>query len=34
MTQFGQAGHANDYNPVPLGEMARRYEEQGVVAAR
>jgi fructose-bisphosphate aldolase class II len=34
MTQFGQAGHANDYNPVPLGEMARRYEEQGAVAAR
>jgi fructose-bisphosphate aldolase class II len=34
MTQFGQAGHANDYKPVPLVEMAKRYFEQGAVAAR
>ena len=25
MTQFGQAGHAGDYAPIPLAEMARRY---------
>jgi fructose-bisphosphate aldolase class II len=25
MTQFGQAGHASDYAPIPLAEMARRY---------
>jgi fructose-bisphosphate aldolase class II len=25
MTQFGQAGHAGDYQPVPIEEMARRY---------
>jgi fructose-bisphosphate aldolase, class II len=25
MTQFGQAGHAGDYAPVPLSEMAARY---------
>jgi fructose-bisphosphate aldolase class II len=25
MTQFGQAGHAGDYEPIPLAEMARRY---------
>ena len=25
MTQFGQAGHAGDYAPIPLEEMARRY---------
>lgn len=27
MIQFGQAGHAGDYQPVPLAEMARRYKE-------
>jgi fructose-bisphosphate aldolase class II len=27
MTQFGQAGHAGDYTPVPLEEMARRYQQ-------
>jgi fructose-bisphosphate aldolase class II len=26
MRQFGQAGHANDYHPIPLGEMAQRYQ--------
>jgi fructose-bisphosphate aldolase class II len=25
MTQFGQAGHAGDYTPVSLDEMAKRY---------
>lgn len=25
MRQFGQAGHAGDYAPIPLDEMARRY---------
>ena len=25
MTQFGQAGHAGDYQPLSLDEMARRY---------
>jgi len=26
MTQFGQAGHAGDYQPIPLGEMAKMYK--------
>jgi fructose-bisphosphate aldolase class II len=30
MIQFGQAGHARDYTPIPLEEMARRYKEQPV----
>jgi fructose-bisphosphate aldolase class II len=30
MQQFGQAGHAGDYAPLPLSEMAKRYAEQGV----
>ncbi len=30
MTQFGQAGHAGDYKPVPLAEMAKRYAEETV----
>jgi fructose-bisphosphate aldolase class II len=25
MTQFGQAGHAGDYAPIPIGEMAKGY---------
>jgi fructose-bisphosphate aldolase class II len=32
MIQFGQAGHAGDYKPLPLSEMARRYKEQLVGA--
>jgi len=28
MTQFGQAGHAGDYTPIPLEEMAKRYRLQ------
>jgi fructose-bisphosphate aldolase class II len=27
MTQFGQAGHAGDYTPIPLAEMAKRYQQ-------
>ena len=30
MTQFGQAGHAGDYKPLPLSEMAKRYASQTV----
>lgn len=30
MTQFGQAGHAGDYAPVPLSEMAERYARDTV----
>ena len=30
MTQFGQAGHAGDYQPIPLSEMAKRYAAQTV----
>ncbi len=26
MLAFGQAGHAGDYEPIPLAEMARRYK--------
>jgi fructose-bisphosphate aldolase class II len=25
MMAFGEAGHAGDYQPIPLEEMARRY---------
>jgi fructose-bisphosphate aldolase class II len=32
MTQFGQAGHANDYLPIPLEEMAHRYKSSLVNA--
>ena len=28
MTQFGQAGHAGDYAPLPLSEMAERYAQK------
>jgi len=28
MQQFGQAGHAGDYEPLPLADMARRYKEK------
>jgi fructose-bisphosphate aldolase, class II len=30
MTQFGQAGHAGDYKPIPLAEMAKRYAKETV----
>ena len=26
MMAFGQAGHAGDYEPIPLAEMAKRYQ--------
>jgi fructose-bisphosphate aldolase class II len=26
MTQFGQAGHAGDYQPIAISEMAKRYQ--------
>jgi fructose-bisphosphate aldolase class II len=26
MTQFGQAGHAGDYKPIPLSEVAKQYK--------
>jgi hypothetical protein len=29
MVAFGQAGHAKDYDPIPLADMAIRYREQG-----
>ena len=32
MTQFGQAGHAGDYAPISLEEMAKRYREQRLAA--
>jgi len=28
MTQFGQAGHANDYAPISLADMKKRYEHE------
>jgi fructose-bisphosphate aldolase class II len=30
MKQFGQAGHAGDYSPIPLAEMAKRYASETV----
>ncbi|MGE5647093.1 MAG: class II fructose-bisphosphate aldolase [Acidobacteriota bacterium] len=30
MTQFGQAGHAGDYEPIPLAKMAEKYAAQPV----
>ena len=30
MTQFGQAGHAGDYKPLPLAEMAAKYAGEEV----
>jgi fructose-bisphosphate aldolase class II len=29
MEAFGQAGHAGDYEPITLEEMARRYKQEG-----
>ena len=33
MTQFGQAGHVGDYEPIPLAEMAKtlRRRRGGIV---
>jgi fructose-bisphosphate aldolase, class II len=30
MIEFGQAGHAGDYRPIPLSEMAERYANETV----
>ena len=30
MTQFGQAGHAADYKPIPMAEMAAMYKKEAV----
>jgi fructose-bisphosphate aldolase class II len=30
MTEFGQAGHAGDYQPIPLSKIAERYAAQPV----
>jgi fructose-bisphosphate aldolase class II len=30
MTQFGQAGHAGDYSPISISEMAKKYSAQAV----
>src|ERR1019366_8282720 len=30
MTQFGQAGHAKDYAPIPMEEMAALYKREAV----
>jgi fructose-bisphosphate aldolase class II len=30
MTQFGQAGHAKDYSPIPLTEMVKKYAGEAV----
>lgn len=30
MKEFGQAGHAGDYRPLPLAEMAKRYASETV----
>jgi fructose-bisphosphate aldolase class II len=32
MSQFGQAGHAGDYAPISLDEMAKSYREQRLAA--
>ncbi len=32
MTQFGQAGHAGDYSPLPLELIKQRYAAEGVAA--
>jgi hypothetical protein len=28
MREFGQAGHAGDYKPIPLAEVATQYEHE------
>jgi fructose-bisphosphate aldolase class II len=32
MTQFGQAGHASDYAPIPIAEFAKKYALEAVAA--
>jgi fructose-bisphosphate aldolase class II len=31
MTQFGQAGHAGDYKPVTIAEIAKGYADGSLV---
>ena len=31
MTQFGQAGHAGDYKPISITEIAKGYEDGALV---
>ncbi|MDE3149176.1 MAG: class II fructose-bisphosphate aldolase, partial [Acidobacteriota bacterium] len=33
MTQFGQAGHAGDYKPIPIEEIAKGYKD-GTLSTR
>lgn len=33
MIEFGQAGHAGDYKPLTLAEMAKRYQSQTVLVS-
>jgi fructose-bisphosphate aldolase class II len=33
MTEFGQAGHAGDYKPIPITEIAKGYAD-GSLATR
>ncbi len=33
MTEFGQAGHAGDYKPIPIAEIAKGYAD-GSLATR
>src|SRR5512142_972430 len=34
MTEFGQAGHAGDYAPIPIGDFAKRYAETAFAAKK
>jgi hypothetical protein len=31
MTQFGQAGHAGDYKPIAITEIAKGYKDGSLV---
>jgi hypothetical protein len=31
MMEFGQAGHAGDYKPIPLSEIAKQYTQPALV---
>ena len=33
MRQFGQAGHAGDYEPKPLAELREYYASEGAVSS-
>ncbi len=34
MTEFGQAGHAGDYAPIPLSDIAKKYAAKELAATR